>query len=306
MNLKALLKNLTKSEKDTLLKLLKTEIMDETNRFKNGIYCPYCKSIHIVKEGKLNNHQRYKCKDCHHYFSQYNNTIFYTTKKEIDLWKQYIDLMFEFKSLKKISKELNICIQTSFKWRHKILTLINKLCMNDKLSGIVEIDETFIRESQKGNRNLNRLPRNKTHGKFSKIKNKRGLSSDQAGVLVAIDRNNNIISKFYGLGKITDTQIYNILHNKIDKNSILITDGYVPYKSFAFDENFEIKQCISGRPISKMYHINNCNSYHSYLKEFLKKFKGISTKYIDEYLAWFKFIKQKNDIGYLFNELMLR
>ena len=36
MNLKALLKNLTKSEKDTLLKLLKTEIMDETNRFKNG------------------------------------------------------------------------------------------------------------------------------------------------------------------------------------------------------------------------------------------------------------------------------
>ena len=214
--------------------------------------------------------------------------------------------MFEFKPIKYISEKLDICIQTSFRWRHKILSIMEKLFMDDKLSGIIETDETFFRESEKGNRHLNRLPRRKTYGKFRDIKNKPGLSSEQVGVLVAIDRNKNIISRKYGMGKIADHQIYRLLHNRIGKNSILISDGHIAFKNFAMDENLEFKQCINGKPINKSYHINTCNSYHAYIKEFFRKFRGVSTKYLDEYLAWVKFIKQKNDIGYLFNELILR
>ena len=50
------------------------------------------------------------------------NTIFFSSKKPLTLWKRYIDLMIEGKSLRYIAKELNITLQTSFYWRHKILT----------------------------------------------------------------------------------------------------------------------------------------------------------------------------------------
>ena len=47
----------------------------------------------------------------------------------------------------------------------------------------LEVDETFFLESQKGNRNLDRKVR-KRGGKASK----RGLSSEQVSVLVAVDQ----------------------------------------------------------------------------------------------------------------------
>ena len=54
-----------------------------------------------------------------------------------------------------------------------------------------------------------------------------------------------------------------------------------------------------------IYHINNVNGYHSRLKEFLIKFHGVATKYLDKYVSWYKFVNQKDDTAFLFNELIL-
>jgi transposase-like protein/IS1 family transposase len=292
INLKEFVKGLSKDEKDNLIKILKTDIMDESNRFKNGGICPVCKSNHIIKNGNHKTNQRYICKNCRNHFTIYNDTILEHTHKNVDEWKHYIDLMFDGLTISRCAEKLDICIQTSFRWRHKILKMLEQKFTNDKLSGIVEIDETFVRESKK---NIVYKHRRKL----------RGLSHQQVGVLVAIDRDNNIVSKVYGKGKMSESQLNKILKGKISKKSVMITDGYSVYKKFAIRENIELKQCKAGKSISKKYHINHVNSYHSYLKDFLKKFRGISTKYLDEYLTWFKFIKQKNDVGYLFNDLIL-
>jgi hypothetical protein len=39
------------------------------------------------------------------------------------------------------------------------------------------------------------------------------------------------------------------------------------------------------------YYIQNVNSYHSRLKEFIRRFKGVATKYLDNYLVWFNIIQ---------------
>lgn len=47
-----------------------------------------------------------------------------------------------------------------------------------------------------------------------------------------------------------------------------------------------------------LYHIQNVNNYHSRLKGWIDRFKGVSTKYLDNYLSWFLFldiIKHRND-----------
>ncbi len=211
------------------------------------------------------------------------------------LWKSYIKMMFDGYSIKQIANELKICIQTSFRWRHKILAVLENKFMNDTLKGIVEVDETFLLESHKGI---------KIEDDDKKIKRKRGISNQQVGLLVAVDRNHNIISQKYGNGKIQTQNVKTILRNRIEEKSVLVTDGCTAYNEFASDNSFELIKLVKIRK-NGIYHINNCNAYHSCLKNFLRTFKGISTKYLDRYLAWYKFVNQKNDINFLFNELIL-
>ena len=59
----------------------------------------------------------------------------------------------------------------------------------DRLAGIVEADETFVLESRKGERKLDRKPRRRG-GKARK----RGLSREQVPILVAADRAGETLS----------------------------------------------------------------------------------------------------------------
>ena len=115
-----------------------------------------------------------------------------------------------------IAEELNINLKTAFYWRHKILKALSE--ENTTMGGIVEADETYFRESQKGSRNLARKAHksgksklNKfqimslygyTEEEYKKQQHKRGLSKDLICVLTATDRTNNIWGKPVGYGKV--------------------------------------------------------------------------------------------------------
>ena len=67
--------------------------------------------------------------------------------------------------------------------RHRILDVINLSLKNDKVEGIVEVDECFIKESFKGNHSKSTtfvMPRNpRKRGKGKNDKKKRGISKEQ-------------------------------------------------------------------------------------------------------------------------------
>lgn len=48
------------------------------------------------------------------------------------------------------------------------------------------------------------------------------------------------------------------------------------------------KQRVKG-----VYHIQNVNSYHSRLKKWMYHFNGVAAKYLQHYLAWFRYIDSK-------------
>jgi transposase-like protein len=204
------------------------------------------------------------------------------------------------KTLKEISENLDISRITAFRWRHKILNLLEQKFMNDNLKGIVEADETFILQSHKGIK-IDGI-RSRKRGGRSRY---RGLSFEQTGILVAVDRNKNVVSKVYGTGRIKKKQVNEILDDRIKSESLLITDGCAAYRKFAMENNLEIRQLKTGKSAGNGIHLNNVNNYHSRFKRWLYGFNGISTKYLNRYLAWYKFIRQKNDCGFLFNNLIL-
>ena len=58
-------------------------------RFSKGKVCPHCSSELISKNGK----QRYICKDCRRTFTDFTNSAVYRSKKSLDKWLKYANLL---------------------------------------------------------------------------------------------------------------------------------------------------------------------------------------------------------------------
>ena len=293
-----LLLNLSEEEKDEIIALLSgmkmegeenlSDIISEirARRFKGGYFCPHCGSSMIVRFGTYRESQRYRCKRCRKTFTDLTSTALNFIHDKEKFFAS-AEIMLSGATLEETAKAVNISIPTAFSWRHKVLDMV-KNTEDEALSGIIEADDTFFLASKKGCKNLDRKPRKR--GGTSK---KRGISSDQVCVLVARDRTNNTVTDIATFGRPSADEIDRILGDRISKRSMLLTDRHPSFSSFARGRelNYMALDLSKGRrSIKGIYHIQNVNSYHSRLKNWVARFKGVATKYLSNYLHWFEFI----------------
>lgn len=288
MNLIQLIQNLSPEQKSKLIQLLQSE-SNTTNenltesRFSNGLFCPKCGCVeNITKFGFKNGHQRFRCKNCGRVFNEVTNSFLMGTKKSIEIWKKFLDCMVNHFSVRKCAIICDINKTTAFIWRHKILDLLSiKMEKKVKLNGVIEIDETFFNISYKGMRNLPR-PVHKRGTKASK----RGISNEQVCVTCAIDRNKNSYGKISNLGRVKINHLNKLFENRIGHYSIICSDSNSAYRKFSEELNCKHIEIRSDKYKNGIYHMNHINSYHSRLKSFLRKFNGVATKYLNNYIVW--------------------
>ena len=294
------IKQMTEEERLELIMLcnLENNRTNEQNAYlklSNNHHCPHCGSNNICKNGFTGKAQQFRCNNCHKNYSIRTNTIFFHTRKSIDLWQEYIELFSQGLSLRKIVEKMDnkINLKTAFFWRHKILKVLSNINDggNNKLGGIIEADETFFEESQKGSRKMTRKPRKRGYSSYV------GDKKTKVCVLTALDRQKHSFNKPVGYGKVNKEQVA-ILQHRIQDNSILITDGNKSYKIL---KDVKLKQLKFGKPQSKVYHLSNINNFHSKLKQFISRFNGVATKYLDNYVNYFNDIRNRIDY---FNQLL--
>ena len=258
--------------------------------------CPHCLEPNYVKFGIDKGSQRYKCKSCKRSFTEYTGTWMAGIQRK-DKIDAYLVLMMEEKSLDKIKETLSINKKTAFDWRHKILSSFSERDKGD-FTGITESDETFFLNSEKGNPVTYRKPRKR--GGTSKT---RGISGDQVAVIVTQDRKSNLDLTVATMGRLKKVDIENAIGSRVKPNqTILCSDAHVSYKGFAMDnkiEHHQLKAIIKQRVKNKIYHIQHVNSTHNRVKKWIDNtFWGVSTKYLQQYLNWYRIkeiIKYRND-----------
>jgi transposase-like protein len=253
--------------------------------------CPWCGGKLYRKYGKDKGSQRFKCKACSRTFTEYTGTWLDGLHKKSQV-VDYIERMLEGQSLDKISKGLGMSKKTAFDWRHKILSSLSQDKGNE-MSGIVESDETFFEESEKGNKHLTRrLSRKRGSSSSPKEKKKRGISNNKAAVIATADRQGKMNLSVASLGRISKEDIACCMVNPLNINTILCTDGHVSYKGFALDNHLThvvLRADLNQHVKQGVYHIQNVNSIHNRLKKWIgNTFWGVSTKYLQNYLEWFR------------------
>ena len=243
--------------------------------------CPHCGCRKLERWGRANGLPRYRCGDCRRTFNALTGTSLARLRKK-ECWPAQTQALMSGETLVKAAKRCGVAVTTAFRWRHRFLSA-PALDKPSRLSGIVEADETFIRESFKGKRSDLPRPARKRGGKASK----RGLSAEQIPVLVARDRTGRTTDAV--LPDHSRNSVTTALAGVVTPANQLCCDGGKAIVGFA--RKAKIPCCIlptpgGPRPEAPNLHINNVNGYHGRLKEWLRPFHGVATRYLGNYLGW--------------------
>lgn len=243
--------------------------------------CPHCGGSGMVRWGKASGLPRYRCKACARTFNALTKTPLAKLRMK-ERWGSQADAMMDGVSIAKAARRCGVHYTTAFRWRHRFLAALS----GDKprtLTGIVESDETFVLESFKGKRSG--LPRKAR--KRGGTSAKRGLSAEQIPVIVARDRHGATTDAV--LPRLNRASIAAALEGVVTPANAFCCDGGGTIVAFA--RRAGIAAHVLPRPgkpdpLAPDFHLNNVNAYHGRLKEWLRRFHGVATKNLPNYLGW--------------------
>lgn len=255
---------------------------------KKATCCPNCSCSDIRANGKDKEVQRYYCKGCKKYFRDTTGKVLFGLKKP-ELFSTYLYYMLMDYSIKKCAHLTGVCIQTSFDWRHKVLSAFDQACP-EGFQGIVESDDIFFLESNKGSRELDRKAR-KRGGKATK----RGISNEQIAVVVTCDRTDNKELRVATRGRISKKDLEKVFDGKLDHIETLCTDTHRSYTAFAKSQDIDHQKfnVSKGQRVkNKVYHVQNVNNTATRLRKWMRPFNGVATKYLQNYMNWFMILER--------------
>ena len=287
---------LTQNQKNHLFKDIRDYLrLNNDIKQEKPSVCPVChKRSKMIKKDKQYGKQRYKCKNCNHVFVYDSHTITANMKISNDVFYQIVIDTLNIVPISKTAARLDLPVKTVFFNRHKFLTYLNDYLNKEdiKLSGTIEIDETYVLESQKGSKSLNNR-KARHRGEPSKY---RGLSHEQLCIVTTTDRNGHEINSYVGNGKPTTNSINQSLADKITNKSILYTDGAFCYDQLANNSESSLVQLYDHQMYNQVEHLNTVNYIHSLIKRTIRQYRGVSSKYIQRYLSLFIFLRRYEDM----------
>ena len=243
--------------------------------------CPHCGQAEIVRWGTSSGLPRYRCKVCARTFNALTKTPLARLRMR-QKWTTQADALIDGVSIAKAASRCGVHYTTAFRWRHRFLAALS----GDKpktLNGIVESDETFVLESYKGKRCGMPRKARKRGGSAAK----RGLSTEQIPVIITRDRQGATTDAV--LPRLNRASIAAALDGVVTPANAFCCDGGGAIVAFA--RRAGIAAHVLPRPgkpdpNAPDFHLNNVNGYHGRLKEWLRRFHGVATKNLPNYLGW--------------------
>ena len=244
--------------------------------------CPHCQHSGIHRYGISNDLQRYRCLECKRTFNALTGTPLARLRHKTR-WLQYCQCLLDPAcTIKSAAENTGVHRNTSFRWRHRFLDWI-KRDRPASLHGIVEAEEIRLRESHKGSRRLARPPR--ARGGPDKSG---GKSKDWVNIVAARDRAGQTLDFVAGTGALKASALSRHLLPRLDRDVLLVSASNTAYRAFSRKAGIAHRAVLARQRIRALGHIHvqNVSSYHGRFRQWLLHFRGVATRYLDNYLGW--------------------
>jgi transposase-like protein len=258
----------------------------ERLRWANGRSCPHCGVIdgpereHYRVNRKGSARKLWKCFSCRKQFTVTVGTIFEDSHVPLNKWLLAFYLLCASKkgmSALQLQRMLKVSYKTAWFMCHRIRWAMAEPAFTEKMTGIVEADETYVGGKA----------RNKKKGQRHNINIGRGKG--KAPVMVVVERGGR--AKSQHVANVTSDSLKGAIRKHVDTSARIMTDAYPSYKGlhheFATHEviNHQLDEYVRGD-----VYTNTAENYFSILKRGINGvYHRVSEAHLHRYLSEFDF-----------------
>ncbi len=242
-------------------------------RWGEHVACPHCdgSKVYFFKDGV-----RYKCAACKRIFNSKTNTIFHNTKISLRKWFLAYYLLSSHKkgiSSIQLSRDIGVTQKTAWSMLQRIRSTLDD---EEILSGVVELDETYVGGKQK-NKHIKRRQKG-TQGRSLKTK---------SCVLGMLQRNGRV--KAVHIPSVMLKDIKPVIYTNVEYGSSVMTDEFDGYTKLRIYRhrfcNHSAKKYVDGD-----IHTNGLENFWSLAKRsIIGIYHWVSPKYLQAYFDEFCF-----------------
>ncbi len=284
----------------------------EHRRWPNGVHCPQCgndkvsritRNVDLTKtraEKKQNKRTRlYACLEstCKYRFTPTVGTMFHDSHLPLNKWFAAVALIVHAKkgmSAKQMQRHLAVSYRTAWYMGHRIRKAMadgSGIIGGPKLSGTVEMDETYVGGKQKRKACV------------------RGRGANKEVVVGLRERGGDL--RFVHTNDARSNTLYKVLHENVseDADKIMTDDfaAYPPAMGPTFREKHQRINHSTGVYAIGDLHTNTIESAFSLLKRgIVGSFHVISPKHLHRYLSEFEYRFNRRELPDLFSATVTR
>ena len=233
--------------------------------------------------GRFGWRQRYRCLTCRRTFSDFTGTPL-SYLKHVDRWPTFCRLALQTHTVRGAAQVLRLHKDTVFRWRHLLLAELER---TDEtiLTDRVCVGELWLPWSEKGSRRMSRPPRRERFFRVS-------TEVRAAWAVVACDDRGASFGALSGDFRPGPLQYEHLIEGRLSPAATVVSvAGRAGAPAlFARRSGRRWEQCRGNRfaqgdgPEHPVTHVLR-------LRRWLRVFRGVATKYLDRYLAWFRLLE---------------
>jgi len=250
-------------------------------RWPNGVACPRCggadpyKITPKAQPGRPARRGLFKCSACKKQFSVTTGSVFEASHVPLSKWLMAIHLMSASKkgmSAHQLHRMLGTTYRAAWFMMHRLrLAMDSNMGVFARLTGVVEVDETYI-----GAKNKRGTKRGRP-----------GLGSHKTPVLALVQRGGRV--RAFPMERVTSANLNAAIKTHMDPNATMMTDDFAAYKSTDHADHQTVNHS-SGEYVRGSAHTNTAEGFFSLLKRGINgSFHHVSKGHLHRYVTEFEF-----------------
>lgn len=240
--------------------------------------CLHCHAPRPQRWGRFSGRQRYRCTACHRTFSDFTGTPLAHLER-VDRWPAFGRCMLASVPVRRAAAAIGVHPATAFRWRHRLLGAMDATDAALLVTSVA-IHETWFPFSEKGKRDLDRPPRRRSV--FGR------LDIPRAWLYLAADDDGRRASGVVGPKRPEVGDLIAALDERVEPEAE-ITSEFGPLGAaglMAERTGRSYRRLRRGDPDFEAVHGSTLA-----LRRWIRRFHGVATRYLQNYVAWHRFLE---------------